>query len=70
MHCFLTKTYILILYQFKFCSRGGGCSFEEKVKAATAANWTAAIVFNKPGRNELVPMAGEEDDVIPSVFMG
>ena len=51
-------------------SRGGGCNFETKVKHATDANWTAAIVYNKKGQNQLVPMAGDDDDVIPSVFMG
>ena len=51
-------------------SRGGGCNFETKVKHATDANWTAAIIYNKKGQNQLVPMAGSDDDVIPSVFIG
>ena len=57
-------------FNLSFFSRGGGCNFETKVKHATDANWTAAIVYNKKGQNQLVPMAGDDDDVIPSVFMG
>ena len=55
---------------FIYFSRGGGCNFETKVKHATDANWTAAIIYNKKGQNQLVPMAGSDDDVIPSVFIG
>ena len=51
-------------------SRGGGCSFQDKIIAATLANWTAAIVHNREGNNNRVPMAGEKNDVVPSVFMG
>ena len=59
-----------IIFLLIFFSRGGGCNFETKVKHATDANWTAAIIYNKKGQNQLVPMAGSDDDVIPSVFIG
>ena len=54
----------------QYFSRGGGCNFETKIRAATNANWSAAIVYNNKGNNALVPMAGDDDDAIPSVFMG
>ena len=50
-------------------ARYGGCNFEKKVWMATQANYSAAIVYNV-GSNKLVPMAGGEDSLIPSVFMG
>ena len=59
------------------CSRGGGCSFEQKIRRATVANpnkygdrWSAVIVHNEKGKNNLVPMAGGDDDLLPSTFMG
>ena len=61
---------VKIIFLLLFFSRGGGCNFETKVKHATDANWTAAIIYNKKGQNQLVPMAGSDDDVIPSVFIG
>jgi len=50
-------------------ARYGGCNFEHKVRQATLANYSAVIVYNV-GSNELVPMAGSDDALIPSVFMG
>jgi len=44
------------------------CTFEEKVRAAKEANYTAAIVFNY-GEDELIPMGGSDDSLIPSVFV-
>merc|ERR1719394_972436 len=37
------------------------CTFEEKVKAAMSSNYRS---------DELIPMGGNTDDVIPSVFIG
>merc|ERR1719270_1749344 len=45
------------------------CTFEEKVKAAMRSNYSAAIVYNYRS-DELIPMGGNTDDVIPSVFIG
>jgi len=45
------------------------CTFEEKVKAAMKSNYSAAIVYNYRS-DELIPMGGNTDDVIPSVFIG
>jgi len=50
-------------------ARYGGCNFEHKVRQATLANYSAVIVYNV-GSNKLVPMAGSDDTLIPSVFMG
>jgi len=50
-------------------ARYGGCNFEEKVRHATRANYSAVIVYNV-GSNKLVPMAGSDDTLIPSVFIG
>lgn len=50
-------------------ARYGGCNFEDKVRHATEANYSGAIIFNV-NSNKLVPMAGGDDTLIPSVFMG
>ena len=39
------------------------------MRQATLANYSAVIVYNV-GSNKLVPMAGSDDTLIPSVFMG
>ena len=64
-------------FQRFFCSRGGGCSFEQKIRRATNSSsnkygdkWSAVIIYNDNGRNNLVPMAGGDDNLIPSTFMG
>jgi len=46
-----------------------GCTFEDKVKAAMVANYSAAIIYNYKS-DELIPMGGSSDDLIPSVFIG
>ncbi|GFG34194.1 hypothetical protein Cfor_08171 [Coptotermes formosanus] len=48
-----------------------GCSFEQKVRAAQQANYSAAIVHNV-NSSELEPMSAKdpEDIFIPSVFVG
>jgi E3 ubiquitin-protein ligase RNF13 len=50
---------------------GGGkeCTFQDKVKAAMVANYSAAIIYNYKN-DELIPMGGDSDDLIPSVFIG
>lgn len=45
------------------------CTFQEKVKYAMDANYSAAIIFNYKD-DELIPMGGDNDDIIPSVFVG
>lgn len=44
------------------------CTFEDKVRSAMEANFSAAIVFNY-GEDELIPMGGSDDSLIPSVFL-
>ena len=56
------------------CRRSGGsvgnqCTFEQKVKAAMKANYSAAIVYNYKN-DDLIQMGGNSDDCIPSVFIG
>ncbi|PNF14580.1 hypothetical protein B7P43_G13281 [Cryptotermes secundus] len=48
-----------------------GCSFEDKVRAAQNANYSAAIVHNV-NSSELVPMSAKNPEgiFIPSVFVG
>merc|ERR1719220_1183729 len=45
------------------------CTFEDKVKTAMKANYSAAIVYNYRN-DELIPMGGSNPDLIPSVFIG
>ncbi len=52
-----------------YLARYGGCNFEDKVRNAQEANFSAAIVYNI-NSNKLVPMGGDDDSLIPSVFIG
>jgi len=45
------------------------CTFQEKVENAQAAGFMGAIVFNY-NDDELIPMGGEAEILIPSVFIG
>ncbi len=54
---------------FALIARYGGCNFEEKVRAAQKANFSAAVVHNV-GSDKLVPMGGEDAGAVPSVFIG
>jgi len=45
------------------------CTFEDKVETAMKANYSAAIVYNYKN-DELIPMGGNNPDLIPSVFIG
>lgn len=44
------------------------CTFEDKVRAAMEANFSAAIVYNH-AEDELIPMGGSDSGLIPSVFL-
>jgi len=48
---------------------GNECTFQEKVRTAMQANYSAAIIYNYKN-DELIPMGGEDDNLIPSVFIG
>jgi len=48
---------------------GEECTFQQKVQHAMQANFSGAIVFNYRD-DSLIPMGGDRDDVIPSVFVG
>jgi len=50
-------------------ARYGGCTFEEKVRNAMNANYSAAIVYNVDS-NKVIQMGGADDTLIPSVFIG
>lgn len=50
-------------------SPGEECTFQQKILHAMAVNFSAAIVFNYKD-DKLIPMGGDRDDVIPSVFIG
>ncbi len=54
---------------FALIARYGGCNFEDKVRAAERANFSAAVVHNVKS-DKLVPMGGEDEGTIPSVFIG
>uniref|UniRef100_A0A0V0IKQ8 Putative ovule protein n=1 Tax=Solanum chacoense TaxID=4108 RepID=A0A0V0IKQ8_SOLCH len=54
---------------FLLIIRGGGCSFEDKVRQAQAAGFKAAIIYNDE-YGDLVAMAGNSAGVqIPAVFV-
>ena len=52
-----------------FLARYGGCNFEQKVRNAQEANYTAAIIYNI-NSDKLVPMGGDDNTLISSVFIG
>jgi len=49
--------------------QGNECTFQEKVRTAMLANYSAAIIYNYKN-DELIPMGGDDDNLIPSVFIG
>jgi len=61
--------WIAIIRRSESGSPGEECTFQEKVKAAMVANYSAAIIYNYKN-DELIPMGGDSDDLIPSVFIG
>jgi len=61
--------WIALIRRSESSSKDVQCTFEDKVKAAMAANFSAAIIYNYKN-DELIPMGGADDDVIPSVFIG
>lgn len=50
-------------------ARYGGCTFEDKVRNAMMANYSAVIVYNVDS-NKVIQMGGGDDTLIPSVFIG
>ncbi|KAK3426072.1 receptor homology region, transmembrane domain- and RING domain-containing protein 2 isoform X2 [Eucalyptus grandis] len=55
---------------FALIVRGGGCSFEEKVRRAQKAGFKAAIVYDNEADGNLVPMAGHSAGIkIHAVFV-
>jgi len=61
--------WIALIRRSEANSQDTGCTFEDKVKAAMLANYSAAIIYNYKS-DELIPMGGSSDDLIPSVFIG
>jgi len=61
--------WIALIRRSESGSQDEQCTFEEKVKNAMIANYSAAIIYNYKN-DELIPMGGAEEDVIPSVFIG
>lgn len=57
------------LPMFAVIARYGGCNFEQKVRNAQDANYTAAIIYNIKS-DKLVPMGGDDNTLISSVFIG
>jgi len=50
-------------------ARYGRCKFEDKVRFAMGANFSAVIVYNVES-NKVIQMGGDDDSLIPSVFIG
>lgn len=50
-------------------ARYGGCTFEDKVRIAMEANFSAAIIYNVDS-NKVIQMGGQDDSLIPSIFIG
>jgi len=57
------------LPMFAVIARYGGCNFEQKVRNAQEANYTAVIIYNI-NSDKLVPMGGDDNTLISSVFIG
>lgn len=57
------------LPMFAVIARYGGCNFEQKVRNAQEANYTAAIIYNI-NSDKLVPMGGDDNTLVSSVFIG
>merc|ERR1719376_928735 len=68
---FLLENVASICLGFRRSQNGQGdeCTFQEKVKTAMEANYSAAIIYNYKN-DELIPMGGDDDNLIPSVFIG
>uniref|UniRef100_A0A2P2KS26 Receptor homology region transmembrane domain-and RING domain-containing protein 2-like isoform X2 n=1 Tax=Rhizophora mucronata TaxID=61149 RepID=A0A2P2KS26_RHIMU len=55
---------------FVLIMRGGGCSFEDKVRRAQRAGFKAAVVYDNEDGGTLVAMAGDSAGIkIPAVFV-
>ena len=65
----IKSTICLFLRRSESVAAEAQCTFEDKVKNAMRANYSAAIIYNYKS-DDLIPMGGASDDVIPSVFIG
>ena len=65
----IKSTICLFLRRSESVAEEAQCTFEDKVKNAMRANYSAAIIYNYKS-DDLIPMGGASDDVIPSVFIG
>jgi len=63
------KHWVALIRRSDSSSPGEECTFQQKILHAMAVNFSAAIVFNYKD-DKLIPMGGDRDDVIPSVFIG
>jgi len=61
--------WITIIRRSEPANNGEECTFQDKVRQAMMANYSAAIIYNYKN-DELIPMGGDSDDLIPSVFIG
>jgi len=61
--------WIAIIRRSESGSQGEECTFQDKVRAAMVANYSAAIIYNHEN-DELIHMGGYGDDLTPSVFIG
>lgn len=61
--------YWIAIIQRSVAGSAHECTFQEKVMNAQAANYSGAIVFNNKD-DELIPMGGDAEVLIPSVFIG
>jgi len=61
--------WIALIRRSNSAKKEAQCTFEDKVNTAMKANYSAAIVYNYKN-DELIPMGGNNPDLIPSVFIG
>lgn len=61
-HSHTNRTWIAVASRY-------GCTFEEKVRNAQNASYSAVIIYNV-NSDKVISMGGQDDDLIPSVFIG
>jgi len=69
IHAIPSLHWVALVRRSDSSSLGEECTFQQKIEHANDANYSAVIVFNYKD-DTLIPMGGERDDVIPSVFVG
>merc|ERR1719309_310044 len=69
IHAIPSLHWVALVRRSDSSSLGEECTFQQKIENANDANYSAVIVFNYKD-DTLIPMGGERDDVIPSVFVG